>query len=35
MMGNDEEYGPALYVQNVLIKDNSKELLPTWLRFIK
>lgn len=28
------EYGPKLYVQNVLILDNAKELLPVWLRFI-
>ncbi len=28
------EYGPKLYVQNVLILENAKELLPVWLRFI-
>lgn len=28
------EYGPKLYVQNVLILENSKELLPVWLRFV-
>lgn len=28
------EYGPKLYVQNVLILDNAKDLLPPWLRFI-
>ena len=29
-----KEYGPKLYVQNVLILDNAKELLPVWLRFV-
>jgi len=29
-----KEYGPKLYVKNVLILDNAKELLPIWLRFI-
>ncbi len=28
------EYWPKLYVQNVLILENAKELLPTWLRFV-
>ncbi len=28
------EYGPKLYVQNVLILENAKELLPIWLRFV-
>lgn len=28
------EFWPKLYVQNVLILDNSKDLLPTYLRFI-
>ena len=28
------EYGPKLYVQNVLILENAKELMPVWLRFI-
>ena len=28
------EYGPKLYVKNVLILENAKELLPVWLRFI-
>jgi molecular chaperone HtpG len=28
------EYGPKLYVQNVLILENAKDLLPTWLRFV-
>lgn len=29
-----QDYGPKLYVQNVLILENAKELLPVWLRFI-
>lgn len=32
---NDKEYGPSLYVQNVLIIEKAKELLPVWLRFVK
>lgn len=28
------EYGPRLYVQNVMILENAKELMPIWLRFI-
>ena len=32
---DDKEYGPSLYVQNILIMDNAKELLPVWLRFVK
>lgn len=28
------EYGPKLYVQNVMILENAKEILPIWLRFI-
>jgi molecular chaperone HtpG len=28
------EYGPKLYVQNVLILEHAKELMPVWLRFI-
>ncbi len=28
------EYGPKLYIQNVLILENAKELLPVWLRFV-
>ena len=28
------DYGPKLYVQNVLILDHAKELLPLWLRFV-
>ncbi len=35
MMGNQEEFGPSLYVQNVLIMENAKDLLPWWLRFVK
>lgn len=31
----EKEYGPTLYVQNVMIMENAKELLPTWLRFVK
>eukprot|EP00095_Tigriopus_kingsejongensis_P011184 maker-scaffold997_size72291-snap-gene-0.1 protein:Tk11184 transcript:maker-scaffold997_size72291-snap-gene-0.1-mRNA-1 annotation:"heat shock protein 90" len=30
----NKEYGPKLYVQNVLILENAKDLLPVWLRFI-
>ncbi|MEF2175997.1 MAG: molecular chaperone HtpG [Candidatus Absconditabacteria bacterium] len=30
-----ENYGPKLYVKNILILDACKELLPNWLRFIK
>ncbi len=28
------DYGPKLYVQNVLILEHAKELLPVWLRFV-
>lgn len=28
------EYGPKLYVQNVLILEHAKELLPVWMRFV-
>jgi molecular chaperone HtpG len=28
------DYGPKLYVQNVLILEYAKELLPIWLRFV-
>lgn len=31
----DQDYGPALYVQNVLIMQHCKELLPVWLRCVK
>ena len=34
MRDPNKEYGPKLYVKNVLILDNAKELLPVWLRFI-
>lgn len=30
----NKEYGPKLYVQNVLILDNAKDLLPVWMRFV-
>lgn len=35
--GNDDpskEYGPKLFVQNVLILEKARDLLPVWLRFI-
>ena len=35
MMQQNEDYGPKLYVQNVMILEQSKDLLPVWLRFIK
>lgn len=28
------EYGPKLYIQNVMILEHAKELLPVWLRFV-
>ncbi len=28
------DYGPKLYVQNVLILEHAKDLIPVWLRFI-
>lgn len=31
---SNKEYGPKLYVKNVLILDNAKDLLPVWLRFV-
>lgn len=34
MSDPNKEYGPKLYVQNVLILENAKELLPVWLRFV-
>ncbi len=30
----NREFGPKLYVKNVLILDNCKDLLPIWLRFV-
>ena len=30
----NREFGPKLYVKNVLILDNCKDLLPVWLRFV-
>jgi molecular chaperone HtpG len=30
----NKEYGPALYVQNVMIMDHAKDLLPAWMRNI-
>ncbi len=30
----NKEYWPKLYVKNVLILENAKDLLPVWLRFI-
>jgi molecular chaperone HtpG len=30
-----QDYGPRLYVQNVLILEQSKALLPAWLRFVQ
>ncbi len=29
-----QEYGPKLFVQNVLILENAKDLLPIYLRFV-
>lgn len=29
-----KDYGPKLYVQNVMILEHAKELLPVWLRFV-
>lgn len=31
---SSKDYWPKLYVQNVLIIENAKELIPVWLRFI-
>ena len=31
----EQDYGLQLYVNRVLIKDNSDELIPSWLRFAK
>jgi len=30
----NKDYGPKLFVQNVLILENTKDLLPVWLRFV-
>lgn len=30
----NKEYGPSLYVQNVMIMDHCKDLLPAWMRHI-
>ena len=30
----NREFGPKLYVKNVLILDNCKDLLPVWMRFM-
>lgn len=30
----NKEYGPALYVQNVMIMDHCKDLLPAWMRHV-
>jgi len=34
MRDPNKEYWPKLYVKNVLILENAKELLPVWLRFV-
>lgn len=34
MRDSNKDYGPKLYVQNVLILEHAKELLPVWLRFV-
>lgn len=31
----EKEYWPTLYVQNVMIMEHAKELLPSWMRFVK
>lgn len=35
MVRPDEDYGPKLYCNKVLILEQSKELLPVWLRFVR
>jgi len=30
----NQDYGPKLFIQNVLIIEKAKELLPVWLRFV-
>jgi len=32
---DQKQFGPSLYVQNVLILDQCSDLLPVWLRFVK
>jgi len=34
MRDPNKDYGPKLYVQNVLLLEHAKELLPVWLRFV-
>lgn len=34
MRDPNKDYGPKLYVQNVMILEHAKELLPVWLRFV-
>ena len=34
MRDPNRDYGPKLYIQNVLILEHAKELLPVWLRFV-
>jgi len=34
MSDPNTEYGPRLYVQNVMILEKAKDLLPVWLRFV-
>jgi len=34
MRDPNKEFGPKLYVQNVMILEHAKELLPVWLRFV-
>ena len=31
----NQDYWPKLYIQNVLVLDNAKQLLPKWLRFVE
>jgi len=35
MKQDEQEYGPKLYIQNVMILEKAKDLLPAWLRFVK
>jgi|TARA_Y100001960_G_C13945534_1_gene481137 molecular chaperone HtpG len=30
----NREFGPKLYVKNVLILENCKDLFPVWMRFL-